>query len=149
MKKQILYPLTVSLFALVFCLGMGHPKGAGRPQPVEIASDYILIPGTTISAEDQAAAKRILKKYDGSYYRIEFYENGSRGKHIGSMRQIDVGHGFSTDQAKKSGFSSWTSKIGMGCSPTRCTQSPTPTSGRDHSDDLVREITPVLQKYSK
>jgi hypothetical protein len=152
MKKRIIFPLIVCLFAGVFCLGMGKPPAHGQPHKIEINKDYIFIPGTTISAEDQTAVKQILKKYDRSFYRIERYEKGTAKKTIGTMKEMEVGHGFSHDFAQTTGFTSWTTKIGRGCSPTRCTQSPTPPpreGGTDPSDTMVREVTPILQKYSK
>jgi hypothetical protein len=158
MNTRVMFPLILCLLVGVFCLGMGKPSGHGRSKAVEINKDYIFIPGTTISAEDQTAVKQILKKYDRSFYRIEPYEKGTPKKHIGTMDEMEVGHGFSRDFAKSSGFTTWTTKIGRGCSPTRCTQSPTPPAGAgrtcklmcpDPSDSMVREVTPILQKYSK
>jgi hypothetical protein len=150
MNTRVIFPIILCLLVGVFCLGMGKPSGHGRPHPVEINKDYILIPGTTISAEDQTAVKEILKKYDRSFYRIQPYEKGTRKKPMGTMKEVEVGHGSLHDFAQTSGFTTWTTKIGMGCNPTRCIQSPTPPpSGADPSDTMVREVTPILQKYSK
>jgi hypothetical protein len=171
----------VKLFLIVFagvlagCLNGSMTPGRGRPKPVKIDEHSVLIPGTTITAKDQDEVKEILEKYDGSFYRIEHYEKGVRKGRIGRMSAVEMGHGYVSDFAsfaKKSGLTSWTTKIGMGCNPTRIcpkstptptpTASPSPSSGQrwegkscnptcipKESDALVKEVTPILEKYSK
>jgi len=173
----------VKLFLIVFasglagCLNGSITPGGGRPKPVKIDEHSILIPGTTITAKDQDEVKEILKNYRGSLYRIEHYEKGVRKERIGRMSEMEMGHGYVSDFAsfaKSSGLTSWTTKIGLGCNPTRiCPRSPTPTptptatatpgsaqrgEGKTcsttcnppkKSDALVKEVTPILEKYGK
>jgi hypothetical protein len=149
--KRLIIPLILCVLAAAVSLAMTRPSGHWEPQRLEIHKDYIFIPGTSISAEDRAAVKKILKKYDRSFYRVEPYDQGAPKKLLGAMREVQVGGGFSRDVAKARGFTAWTTKIGMGCNPTRCTQAtPTPhRAGADPSDTMVSEVTPILRKYSK
>jgi hypothetical protein len=172
----------VKLFLIVFasglagCLNGSINPGTGQPRPVKIDEHSILIPGTTITAKDQEEVKEILKNYRGSLYRIEHYEKGVRKERIGRMSAMEMDYGYVADFAsfaKSSGLTTWTTKIGMGCNPTRicpkspaptatATPTPTPDSGQrgegktcnttcipKESDALVKEVTPILEKYGR
>jgi hypothetical protein len=169
----------VKLFLIVFvgvlagCLNGSMTQGMGRTKRVKIDQHSILIPGTIITAKDQDEVKEILKNYSGSLYRIEHYEKGVRKELIGRMSEMEIGHGYVSDFAsfaQSSGLTTWTTKIGLGCNPTRIcpkatptpTPSATPSPGQraegktcnttcipKESEALVKEVTPILEKYSK
>jgi len=174
MKTCVKLFLIVFAGVLAGCLNGSITPGRGQPKSVKIDEHSILIPGTNITAKDQDEVKEILKNYRGSLYRIEHYEKGVRKELIGRMSEIEMGHGYVSDFAsfaKSSGLTTWTTKIGLGCNPTHCppasptpTPSPAPAPGSSQrsggklcnttcyppkSDALVKEVTPILEKYSK
>ena len=179
MKYRVIIPLGLVVAALVSCQGVGRQSAAARPNAIKVDEHSVLIPGTAISEDDQAAVNNIFKKYDSSLYRIAVYENGSLKKQLGKMSEMQIGAIASeySKNAKASGLSNWAMKIGnpthittagnpthvtQGGSPTHVTQggSPTPatTAGSPthvtrnippESDALVKEVTPILEKYSR
>ena len=173
--------------ALLSCEAIRNQSAVSGHNAVKINEHSILIPGTTISGEDQNAVTKIFKKYDSSLYRIAVYENGSLKRHIGKMSEMQIGTIAQeyTNNARASGLTNWTMQIGFtthvtttgspthittggspthittGGSPTHITTSGSPTHvttpGKtthitkiaQKSDALVKEVTPILAKYSK
>lgn len=177
MKFRVIFASGLFVAALVSCQGLRR-QSAASPNPIKIDEHSILIPGTTISEDDREAVINIFKKYDGSLYRIAVYENGRLKKHLGKMSEMQIGAVASqySSNAKASGLTNWTMKIGStthittggspthittGGSPTHITTGGSPThittgGASTHitkipqqSDALVKEVTPILEKYSK
>ena len=157
--------------ALLSCEAIRKQSGASGHN-VKINAHSILIPGTTISGEDRDAVTKIFKKYDSSLYRIAVYENGSLKRHIGKMSEMQIGEVAReySNNARASGLTNWTTQIGLTThvmttvktgSPTHVTTAGSPTHVTTHgssthitkipqeSDALVKEVTPILEKYSR
>jgi hypothetical protein len=187
MKLRLIFVVGLFVAALLSCEAIRKQSTVSGHNAVKIDEHSVLIPGTTISAEDQNAVTKIFRKYDSSLYRIAVYENGSLKKKIGKMDEMQIGAiaGEYTNNAKASGLTNWTMQIGRSThvtttgSPTHITTagSPThvtttgssthvtttgsPTHVTTHgssthitkispeSDALVKEVTPILEKYSK
>ena len=85
-------------------------KNSGDPtHNVYVDKGGIVLPGTEVSKEDQAALSRILSQYDKSLYRISTYENGKLTKTQGTMRDVITDKKLASQMAaniKKPGFSS-------------------------------------------
>lgn len=163
-------PVTVSLvllsLLLVACpIPPKPPEGLGKPKPVTIDKHGIAIPGTSITVEDQNKVKEIFERYSGSLYRVDRYEAGKFKERLGRMKAKEIGQDFvneTAEFAKKVGLTSWTTIIGKGCNPTICpphktpAPSPVPKGPSSHTtvypprnDDLVKEVAPILEKYSR
>ncbi|MGI8891162.1 MAG: hypothetical protein ACR2G0_10330 [Chthoniobacterales bacterium] len=170
MKIAWIFALGFFVAAVISCQCLRPPSGRSA---VQINEHTILIPGTSISGTDQEALNRVFRKYDNSLYRIAFYENGGPKKQIGEMDEMQVAE-ITKDYARKataSGLSSWIFQIGR---RTHITLHPSATthvttgqtthvtmsesthvtrhqfaSIDDESDALVKEVTPILEKYSK
>ncbi len=91
MKYRVIIPLGLVVAALVSCQGVGRQSAAARPNAIKVDEHSVLIPGTAISEDDQAAVNNIFKKYDSSLYRIAVYENGSLKKQLGKMSEMQIG----------------------------------------------------------
>lgn len=138
----------------------------GESRPLKITKHYILIPGTAIAEKDQEHIEAILKKYEGSLYRVHLYKDGKKKKTWGELSDMEIGETKVAEIekfAQTHGLSAWTTRIGLTCNSHRCSQpsatpTPTPKSGlscnttcnpKQSSDALVKAITPILEKYSK
>ena len=170
MKLRWIFVVGLFVTTLLSCEAIRNQSAASGHR-VKINAHSILIPGTTISAEDRDAVTRIFKKY----------ENGRLKGHIGKMGEMQIGEvvqEFSND-ARASGLTNWTMQIGLTThvttsvaagspthittagSPTHVTAAGSPThvttpESSTHitkiprkSDALVKEVTPILEKYSK
>jgi hypothetical protein len=171
MKLCLIFSVGLFVAALLSCEGIRRQSAVSGHNAVKIDEHSVLIPGTTISGEDQDAVIKIFKKYDSSLYRIAVYENGGLKKHIGKMSEMQIGEiaGEYTKNAKTSGLTNWAMQIGFIThvtatatgSPTHVTTVGSPTHVTTHgsithpttipveSDALVKEVTPILAKYSK
>lgn len=178
MKLRIIFASGLIVAALLSCEGIRRQSAGAGPNPIKVDEHSVLIPGTAISEDDQEAVSNIFKKYDSSLYRIAVYENGGLKKQLGTMSEMQIGTIASeySSNAKVSGFTNWAMKIGntthvttvgnpnhvtTGGSPTHITTAGNPnhitTGGRpthvtkvsQDSDALVKEVTPILEKYSK
>lgn len=145
MKTRSLALLLLITVVAVSCQMMGPAHGKSRP--VKIDPHYIQIPGTAISSEDQAKMATILRKYSKyPIYRVQAFDAGKAGKVWGKMADIHIGAGFigdATNYAHTVGLSSVTLQIGLHTEGVKCSTFCVP------SDQLVAEMTPVLQKYAK
>jgi len=187
MKLRLIFVVGLFVAALLSCEAVRRQSAVSGHNAVKIDEHSILIPGTTISGEDQDAITKIFRKYDSSLYRIAVYENGNLKKHIGKMNEMQMGAIASeyTNNAKASGLTSWSMQIGISThvtttgssthvtqggnpthittagSSTHVTTTGSPTHVTTHgssthitkipteSDTLVKEVTPILEKYSK
>jgi hypothetical protein len=172
MKLGLIFALGLFIAALLSCEGMRRQLAAAGPNRIKIDEHSILIPGTAISGEDREAVSKIFQKYDSSLYRIAVYENGRLKKHLGKMSEMQMGTIASqySANAQASGLTNWTLKIGfvthMAGNPTHMTDTGNPThvtptgtpthagvvthpTNATESDALVKEVTPILEKYSK
>ena len=198
MKIRLIFALGLLVAALISCQCLRSQSGRSS---VQIDEHFVLIPGTAISAPDQAALNKIFRKYDSLLYRIAVYENGSAKKQIGTMEEIQLGD-IATEYANNAsaiGLTSWINQIGARThithfpptthithpgAPTHVTTAGNPThvttagepthithlsppthvthlgqpthvthpdfAGLDQeADALVKEVTPILEKYSK
>ena len=171
MKLGLIFALGLFVVALLSCEAI-RKQSAASGHNVKINAHSILIPGTTISGEDRDAVTKIFKKYESSLYRIAVYENGSLKRHIGKMSEMRIGEVAReySNNARASGLTNWTMQIGstthvmttvQAGSPTHITTAGSPTHVTTHgssthitkipqeSDALVKEVTPILEKYSK
>jgi hypothetical protein len=171
MKLGLIFALGLFVVALLSCEAI-RKQSATSVHNVKINAHSILIPGTTISGEDRDAITKIFKKYDSSLYRIAVYENGGLKRHIGKMSEMQIGEVAReySNNARASGLTNWTMQIGLTTnvmttvkagSPTHVTTAGSPTQVTTHgsstnitkipqgSDALVKEVTPILEKYSK
>ena len=168
MKLRLIFALSLFAGALLSCQEIRRQSAVAGRDRVKIDEHSVLIPGTAISGEDREAVTKIFRKYDGSLYRIAVYKNGSVEKQLGKMSEMEIGPIAAeySSNAKASGLTNWTMKIG---NPTHVGEpthvgSPThvgnpthvPTGRPTHvatiaetSDALVKEVTPILEKYSK
>ena len=168
MKLRLIFALSLFAAALLSCQEIRRQSAVAGRDRVKIDEHSVLIPGTAISGEDREAVTKIFRKYDGSLYRIAVYKNGSVEKQLGKMSEMEIGPIAAeySSNAKASGLTNWTMKIG---NPTHVGEpthvgSPThvgnpthvPTGRPTHvatiaetSDALVKEVTPILEKYSK
>jgi hypothetical protein len=180
MKLRLIFAFSLFVVALLSCEGIRRESAAARRDRIKIDEHSVLIPGTAISGEDREAVTKIFRKYDGSLYRIAVYKNGSVEKQLGKMSEMEIGPIAAeySSNAKASGLTNWTMKIGnpthVTAKPTHITGNPThitgnpthmtdtgnpthvpagrPTHGAtiaETSDALVKEVTPILEKYSK
>jgi hypothetical protein len=196
MKLRLIFALGLFIAALLSCETIRKQSAVSGHNAVKIDEHSVLIPGTTISGEDQDAVTKIFKKYNSSLYRIAVYENGSLKRRIGKMSEMQIGAiaGQYANNAKTSGLTNWTMQIGSpthvtttgssthitsagspthvttagspthittGGSPTHVTTAGSPThittgGSATHitkippeSDALVKEVTPILEKYSQ
>ncbi len=116
MKVRVFFALGLIVAALLSCQGIRSQSASAsaHPHTIKIDEHSVLIPGRAISGGDRQAVGDIFKKYDSSLYRIAVYENGSLKKHLGKMSEMQVGtiaSEYSSD-AKASGLTNWTMKIG-------------------------------------
>jgi len=177
MKVRLILVVGLIVAALAACEGIRRQSGAGS-KSLKMDEHSVLISGAAISGEDQEAVSKIFKKYDGSLYRIAVYENGKLKKKIGKMSEMQIGPIASeySRNAEASGLTNWTTQIGnpthittagnpthittagnpthitTGGSPTHVTTAEKAThvtSISPESDALVKEVTPILEKYSK
>lgn len=169
MKVCVTFALVLVVAALLSCEEVRRQSAGATPNPVKLDEHSVLIAGTAISQGDQEAVNKIFEKYDSSLYRIAVFENGSLQKQLGKMSEIQVGVVASeyARKAKASGLTNWAAQIGnpthvttvggtthvtTGGRPTHVT---TPqflthvTKISQDSDALVKEVTPILEKYSK
>ena len=187
MKLRLIFALSLFVAALLSCEGIRRQSAAAGRDRIKIDEHSVLIPGTAISGEDREAVTKIFRKYDSSLYRIAVYKNGSVEKQLGKMSEMEIGPIAAeySSNAKASGLTNWTMKIGnpthvtgnpthitgnpthITGNPTHMTGNPThmtdtgnpthvpagrPTHGAtiaETSDALVKEVTPILEKYSK
>jgi hypothetical protein len=171
MKLRLIFALSLFVAALLSCEGIRRQSAAAGGDRIKIDEHSVLIPGTAISGEDREAVTKIFRKYDGSLYRIAVYKNGNVEKQLGKMSEMEIGPIAAeySSNAKASGLTNWTMKIG---NPTHIESAGNPThvgdpthvgnpthvaTGRpthgatiaQTSDALVKEVTPILEKYSK
>jgi hypothetical protein len=181
MKLRLIFALGLIVMAFLSCEAIRNQSAVSGHDAVKIDEHSVLIPGTTISQQDQGAVTKIFKRYNSSLYRIAVYENGSLKRHIGKMSEMQIGAIASeyTNNAKASGLTNWTMQVGLTThvttsvqagspshvttagSPTHVTTAGSPTHVTTHgssthitkiqqeSDALVKEVTPILAKYSK
>jgi hypothetical protein len=177
MKLRLIFAISLFVAALLSCEGIRRQSAAAGRDRIKIDEHSVLIPGTAISGEDREAVTKIFRKYDSSLYRIAVYKNGSVEKHLGKMSEMEIGPIAAeySNNAKASGLTNWTMKIGnpthvaSAGNPTHVASAgnpthvaaagnPThvPTGEPTHvatiaqtSDALVKEVTPILEKYSK
>jgi hypothetical protein len=175
MKLRVILALGLIVAGLVSCQCMRRQSAAAGPNSVKIDEHSVLIPGTAISEDDREAVSSIFKKYDSSLYRIAVYEKGKLRKHLGTLSEVQIAQVSEfTNNAKTGGLTNWTFQIGYvthvnqagnpthittagnpthvagGGSPTHVTTAGRPTHvPSEDSDALVKEVTPVLEKYSR
>ena len=171
MKLGLIFVVGLFVAALLSCEAI-RKQSAASGHNVKINAHSILIRGTTISGEDRDAVTKIFKKYDSSLYRIAVYENGSLKRHIGKMSEMQIGEVAReySNNARTSGLTNWTMQIGLtnhvttsttAGNSTHVTTAGSATHVTTHgssthitkipqeSDALVKEVTPILEKYSK
>jgi radical SAM superfamily enzyme YgiQ (UPF0313 family) len=147
-------------------VGRGGPDrgGAGitfnhNPKTGEF-NGIVLHPGTKLSKEDEEKLDAILKKYDKRLYRIETYENGKVVKTRGTMVNeekndkglldvyIDKSARAEINKSTLAGIS-WdtlsirNAYVDMGLPLQNLAK------GKDMGDELIKELKPVLDKYTK
>ena len=160
MKIRWIFALGLLVVVLISCQCLRKRS----QDAVRIEEHSILIPGTAISTADQEALSKIFRKYDRSLYRVAVYEKGSLKKQIGKMDEMqlaDVTKDYSRN-ATATGLSSWIFQLGLRTHVTHYGPSTHVTTGQpthvthpdfasieQESDALVKEVTPVLEKYSK
>lgn len=102
----------------------------------------IVIPGTEVSKEDQAALSRILSHYDKSLYRISSYQNGKLTKTQGTMSDVITDKKLASQMAaniKKPGF---TSLAGLITNPLTAHNIQFPKQPK-----MLDRLKSVLEKY--
>ena len=136
----------------------------------------ILIPGTEISKTDAEAMNNILKKYDKDVYKLRTYKDASLTKTEGKLKDLVLDRELMSTMAanvKKAGFTQFAVQLGIGTNPQKVTLGPAPspvsstnaqrqTTGpspsptgvgyaqknpEKESQELVRELRPILEKY--
>ena len=179
MKRRLIFAVGLLAALLLSCqMSKKLTTSSGRGS-IQIDEHSIMIPGNAISDPDREALEKIFQKYDTSLYRIAAYKKGSRTKQIGTMDEMQVGVVAKeyAESAKARGLTNWTNKIGnithvtTTGNPSHVTTAGNPshvtrventthvttesfTSHTTHnlnqdSDALVKEVTPILEKYSK
>lgn len=170
---------------IVFAVAVGLIAGwiASAQEKPRVHKDYIVLPGSAMSKEDEKTMNNILKQYDKSLYRIDVYEKGQAKKTRGTLSEVVIGRKLMSSvaqRAKKTGFTHYAIRIGA-TEGTGHHQTPTPgtTVGTGHSnnprgatiggtghntptpgpnaeasgtdamdsDELVRRLKPILEKY--
>ena len=151
MKFRITFALGLAVATLSSCEGVRREPASAGPNPIKVDEHSVLISGTAISEDDREAVSNIFKKYDSSLYRIAVYENGGLKKQLGTMSEMRVGAVASeySSNAKISGLTNWAMKVGNPNHITTAENTNHVTTVSQDSDALVKEVAPILEKYSK
>lgn len=155
------------------CADNIHSTGARSKVTIQ-ESGILIRPGTQLSEGDQKAMNDILKNYDKSLYKIQTYENGQLKRTQGKLSNMYIDKATASEAAKamtEKGSSQYVIQIGfldkthqsptppqMNALTDKTHQSPTPpapspsdkthqTHGKE-AEDLVKRLTPILEKYS-
>jgi hypothetical protein len=149
--KYAFVPAVVLVF-IVACAALVHTN-RGR---VTIEKEGILLTGAKISDGDAHEINDILRKFDKSLYKIDVYKNGKLEERRGALRDVFVDKATASEAAKNAtqpGFTRWTLQCGYDRStiqsPPPTIRATIPTKKNAESEDLVRRLTPIFQKYSQ
>ena len=169
MTTRSLTPKFLAATVALLLLGILPSFAQDTGDPVTIERDRILIPGTKISEPDQRVLNAILARYDKSLYKLKGYVNGKADKQQGSLADAAIDKATAAraaKHAKDARFSGWTLQIGQTSNQdiagrTSNQDMPGRTSNQDKpgtttnqnkvskSKELIKRLTPILQKYSK
>jgi hypothetical protein len=143
MKTRVAFSF-VLLTALVWITACATTsKNSGdTTHNVYVDKGGIVLPGTEVSKEDQAALSRILDRYDKSLYRISTYENGKLTKTQGTMSDVITDKKLASQMAaniKKPGFSSLAGTVHNPLAAVN------PNISKHRK--MLDRIKPVLEKY--
>jgi hypothetical protein len=158
MKTRVIVTFAMIIGAVALCLAMAKPPTKGRPIKIDVNGNCIQIPGTEISQSDQKNVKETFEKYDQGFlkefgrriaiYKVQPYEKGVPQRPLGKMK-IDKKIAVETDNYSKSvGLTSWTTQIGL-CKQVGVKCSSGGPNCLDKSHELVKEIAPILDRYSR
>lgn len=126
--------LKIALPGVAFACGIAvfscahHLQNGSDSGIVKIEETRILLTGVPISAPDEKALEKILRRYDRSLYKIDVYKNGRLTKTLGLLDQSvldQVTAAKVAEKAKRPGFSGWGDQIAG--TTTGSTTHPTPT----------------------
>ena len=114
-------------------------------------------PGTKISGDDQKKLDDVLKKFDGSLYKIRRYDRGRLVKEQGSLADVRIDQTLlaGTNRAVKEGISEFALQFGWGFHYVHVGNNPTPspppgsTSITAQIRGLRSRVAPILQKYGQ
>ena len=135
-----------------FCL-LAISECQDRKRNVILTADHVIIPGTEISPEHANQLTAILKRFDGKFYRVQPFENATPQKPFGTLSELKIDKDLLAEMDKNgrsTGFSRWTRVMGLSCF-TRCPKQFVRRTHRSEgeAEELIRQVTPILQKYSK
>ena len=109
----------------------------------------VIHPGTKISQSDEVKLNAILKKYDDRLYRIATYQNGKLIKKQGRLKEKELSDVYITQEivsevanANAAGLSAVT-----WCIDTSDRKAP--LRHLEKEKELIQEVKPILQKYTK
>jgi hypothetical protein len=108
---------------------------------------HIVIPATEITEKDATDLSARLKRFNHKFYRIQPFENAGPSKPFGSLSELLIGKELVAEMDKNgrfNGFSRWTRVMGLGCFSRKLN-----VRDAEESAELVRQVTPILKKYSK
>jgi len=114
----------------------------------------IIHPGTKLSKEDETALNDVLKKYDKRLYRVETYKDGKLTKTEGKLKDLFIDKATASEVAKAraAGVSDSTIVFYSGPNarvPTITRPTGPKPSGSVNSKELIEQLKPILQKYTK
>jgi hypothetical protein len=163
--------VAAGLAALFAPSGFGQVGGPGltrggtgitfnhNPKTGEL-NGIVLHPGTKLSKEDEEKLDNVLKKYDKRLYRIETYENGKLVKTRGTMVReekndkgllevyIDQTARAELNKATFAGIS-WDTYSIRNAYIDMALPLQNLAKGKEMGDELIKELKPVLDKYTK
>jgi hypothetical protein len=129
-----------------------YAAGQQKSAAVRFVPNGALLCGVQLSDEDWKALDKILKHFDRSLYKIAVVENRQAKSTIGSLQDVYIKREARSAAAKmQAGPHGLVYQIGFDWN--EFVQHPTPTPpaklDRKGSEELVRRVTPILQKYSR
>jgi hypothetical protein len=135
-----------------FCL-LAISECQDRKHNAILTADHVIIPGTEISPEDADRLIGILKNSNDHFYRIQPFQNATPQTPFGKLSELKIDKDLLAEMDKNgrsTGFSRWTRVMGLSCF-TRCQPKFVRQTHRSEEEveELIRQVTPILQKYSK
>ena len=118
-----------------------------KREAVTIQDDRIVIhPGTKLSEEDERMLNEVLKQYDTKLYRVETYENGELTKKLGELN-LDEETASGLAKSKAGGLNDRVVYITAG--PSTKKMPPRSVTEEASGKELIKQVKPILEKYSK
>jgi len=143
MKTRVALSLVLlGAFIWISACASTSKKPSGTTNNVYVDKGGIVIPGTEVSKEDQAALSRILNQYDKSLYRISTYDNGKLTNTQGTMSDVITDKKLAAEMAaniKKPGF---TSLAGLITNPLNAHNIQFPKHPK-----ILDRLKPILENY--